>query len=261
MKSLRKYGKAPHCVALIHGGPGAPGEMAPVARELSTKWGILEPIQTAHTIRGQVEELRAVLEKNNVLPVMLVGYSWGAWLGLIVAARYPSLVQKLILISSGPFEEKYALDIMKVRLHRLGREERREVLSLIESFNDSNSRDLNGKMSRFGQLISKSDSFDPISQEGEALETQYEIFHNVWKEAEALRSNGELLRFARQIKCPVTAIHGDYDPHPAKGVEEPLSKILQDFRFILINDCGHTPWIEKHAEHEFFRILRRELET
>jgi len=32
MKNLRKYGKAPFSIAAIHGGPGAPGEMAPVAR-------------------------------------------------------------------------------------------------------------------------------------------------------------------------------------------------------------------------------------
>jgi len=29
MKSLRCYGKAPYQVAVIHGGPGAPGEMTP----------------------------------------------------------------------------------------------------------------------------------------------------------------------------------------------------------------------------------------
>jgi pimeloyl-ACP methyl ester carboxylesterase len=261
MENLRKYGKAPCNVALIHGGPGAPGEMAPVARELAFEWGVLEPLQTAHTLEGQVEELRAVLEMNTAVPVMLIGYSWGAWLGIVIAARYPSLVRKLILISSGPFEVKYAQDIMKTRLDRLGNGEREEVLSLIESFNDAKNGDLDKKMSRFGQLISKSDSYDPISHNSEVLETQYEIYQNVWKEAEELRSRGELLALAGQIQCHVTAIHGDHDPHPAKGVEEPLSRTLRDFKFILLDKCGHTPWIERNARHDFFRILRRELKT
>ena len=43
------------------------------------------------------------------------------------------------------------------------------------------------------------------------------------------------------------AIHGDYDPHPASGVKEPLSRILRDFRFILLDHCGHTPWKEVEA--------------
>ncbi|MHA1167837.1 MAG: alpha/beta fold hydrolase, partial [Candidatus Hodarchaeales archaeon] len=37
MKLLRKHGKPPYSIAVIHGGPGAGGEMAPVAIELSTR--------------------------------------------------------------------------------------------------------------------------------------------------------------------------------------------------------------------------------
>lgn len=32
MKNLRKYGKSPFSIAVLHGGPGTPGEMALVAR-------------------------------------------------------------------------------------------------------------------------------------------------------------------------------------------------------------------------------------
>ena len=64
MKNLRTYGKAPFNVAIIHGGPGVAGEMAPVARELASDWGVLEPLQTAALLEGQIEELKTVLEKN-----------------------------------------------------------------------------------------------------------------------------------------------------------------------------------------------------
>ncbi len=104
MKNLRKYGNKPFNVAVIHGGPGAPGEMAPVARELSSVRGVLEPLQTATTVEGQVQELKAVLEKNGDLPVTLIGFSWGAMLSFIFTARYPSFVKKLILIGSGAYE-------------------------------------------------------------------------------------------------------------------------------------------------------------
>ncbi len=59
MKNLRIYGKAPYNVAVIHGGPGAPGEMAPVSRELASGWGVLEPLQTAESLEGQIEELKS----------------------------------------------------------------------------------------------------------------------------------------------------------------------------------------------------------
>ncbi len=63
----------------------------------------------------------------------------------------------------------------------------------------------------------------------------------------------------KRIECPVVAIHGDYDPHPPEGIQGPLSPILKDFRFILLKNCGHLPWIEREARDLFYKILREEL--
>lgn len=119
MHNLRIYGNAPYEIAVIHGGPGAPGEMAPVARELATQYGVLEPLQTKTTIQGQLEELAVILSEYASLPAILIGHSWGAMLSYLFAAHYPTLVKKLILVSSGVFEESYAASIMPTRLSRL----------------------------------------------------------------------------------------------------------------------------------------------
>ncbi len=260
MKNLRKYGEAPFKVAVIHGGPGAPGEMAPVARELSSVSGVLEPLQTATTIEGQIGELKDVLKKNGHLPVTLIGWSWGAWLSFIFAAQYPASVKKLILIGSGPYQEKYALNIMETRLSRLSKEEKAEALSLIKTLNDPAIGDKNTPMARLGKLISKADSYDPLPHKGERLECQYDIYQNVWEQARKLRSSGKLLEFGKKIQCPVVAIHGDYDPHLSEGIKRPLSSTLKDFRFILLENCGHHPWIERSAKVRFYNILKSEVE-
>ncbi|MDH4257385.1 MAG: alpha/beta hydrolase [Candidatus Aminicenantes bacterium] len=259
MKNLRKYGKAPFNMAVIHGGPGAPGEMAPVARELSSLWGVLEPLQTKATIEGQVWELKDILQRSGNLPVILIGWSWGAWLSFIFAAQYPAFVKKLILIGSGPYEEKYSLDIMEIRLSRLSQEEKEEVLSLTEIMNNPAIRDKNTAMARFGDLISKADSYAPLPHKNETLECRYDVYNKVWDQASKLRRSRELLESGRNIKCPVVAIHGDYDPHPAEGVKDPLSRILKDFRFILLEKCGHQPWIERSAKDRFYDILKTEV--
>ena len=54
------------------------------------------------------------------------------------------------------------------------------------------------------------------------------------------------------IKCPVIAIHGDYDPHPYEGVKKPLARVINDFNFILLEKCGHTPWKEKEVRKKFY---------
>ena len=102
MKYLRKYGHQPFNVAVVHGGPGAPGGVAPVARELSSIRGVLEPLQTATTLEGQVQELKTILEKNGALPVTLIGFSWGAMLSFIFTARYSSFVKNSYLLGAGP---------------------------------------------------------------------------------------------------------------------------------------------------------------
>ena len=54
MENFRMHGLAPYGVAVVHGGPGAEGEMRPVARKLSVDRGVLEPLQTETSVNGQL---------------------------------------------------------------------------------------------------------------------------------------------------------------------------------------------------------------
>ena len=260
MANLRTYGQPPFSVAVLHGGPGAPGTMAPVARELSSCWGVLEPLQTAPSVEGQIQELRAVLEERGDLPITLIGHSWGAWLGSLLAAGHPDLVENLILVGSGPFEAHYASQMLEIRLGRLSDEERREAGALLAAVEDPGA-DSDLALARLGSLFGKTDSYDPISLEPdtERLPVQQEIYRSVWGEASRLRASGELRRRAGRIRCPVLAIHGDHDPHPAEGVRIPLSGALGDFRFVLLERCGHVPWLEQQARDRFYALLHEEL--
>jgi len=236
--------------------------MEPVARQLSSRWGVLEPIQTATSLEGQVQELRTVLENQGDLLVTLIGFSWGAWLSFIVAAHYPTIVKKLILIGSGPFEEKYVARLQETRLSRLSGEERVEFELILRALGDPTTEDKDRLLARLGALASKTDGYDLIiegPQEFNSVGSQGDIFHGVWKDAAEMRRSGKLLELGKQIKCPVAAIHGDYDPHPAEGVQKPLSEVLDSFRFILLKNCGHMPWIERRARDEFYRTLEEEL--
>ena len=261
IKNLRVYGIKPYSVAVVHGGPGAAGEMAPVAEELSSELGILEPFQSALSIDGQIEELKGLLENAASLPCILVGFSWGAWLSFMCAAYYPELVRKLILIGSGPFEEKYALEIHKTRMSRLETEDKAEVESLLNCLDEPGDREKNKTFARLGEIISRADAYNPIFFEAKGLEYPYELFQSVWTEAEELRRSGMLLNLAKHIRCPVTAIHGDYDPHPAVGVNKPRKAVLKNFQFYLLKNCGHKPWNERQARDEFYSLLRQELKA
>lgn len=257
--NLRTYGNGPFSVAVVHGGPGAAGEMASVARELASVRGVLEPLQTAASLGGQVEELRAVLEEHGDLPATLIGFSWGAWLCYMTAALYPAVVKKLILVASGPYEERYAAGILETRLSRLSAEDRADVRRLMVVLDNPAAEGRNAALARFGALLAKADAYDPVACEPGGIQYDIDVFQGVWRDAAGLRRSGRLLELGKRIDCPVVAIHGDYDPHPAQGVREPLSSVLRDFRFVLLRSCGHRPWMERQARDEFYRVLGEEL--
>ncbi len=255
--TVRKYGKEPYLAALLHGGPGAKGDLMPVAKELADKCGILELVQTKLSIDGLIDEVHDQLNSFISQPIVLAGHSWGAWLAVLVLAKYPHLAKKLILISAGSFDEKYNTNLTQIRLNRLDAKDRTKIQSIIRELRNGN--DNPHQFQRFGELMSKADSYDLKSVNNEETVYDPEMFQSVWTEAEILRKSGGLLKEIARIKCPVVAIHGDYDPHPVEGVEKPLSSLINDFRMIILPRCGHSPWKEKYAHHVFFDILQREI--
>jgi pimeloyl-ACP methyl ester carboxylesterase len=256
MVNIRFHGKAPYAVALLHGGPGAAGEMAPVARRLAANGlGVLEPLQTADSVDGQIDELAETLAQFARMPATLLGYSWGAWLALLTAARYPERVKKLILVSSGSLEEHYAQKTLGERLKRLAPKVRLEARRLLGLLDESSEPVEGNTLERLGEIFSRTDVFDPLPGAFEPVEVQMHIYQRVWGQAAELRRSGELLRCAALVQCPLTAIHGDFDPHPWQGVKEPLEKVLCSFEFVLLENCGHKPWIERQACEPFFIFL------
>ncbi|TAJ43470.1 alpha/beta hydrolase [Methanofollis fontis] len=237
--------------------------MAPVAQRLSAAGCVLEPLLTAMTVDGQVEECVAALEEYAGGPVVLIGHSWGAWLSLIVAARSPSSVRKVICVGSGAFEEEGTDDLMRVRLERLSPEEQAETKRLLAAISDPATDD-DAVLARFGALMAKADTFHPLppdegGRDAVPVRVNGEVHRRVWAEAREMRRNGRLLEICGQVHCPVVAVHGDYDPHPAAGVAGPLSRVIDEFRFILLENCGHCPWLEREARDRFYEILIREV--
>src|SRR5688572_17590053 len=104
---VRRYGSAGETVVVLHGGPGAPGCAAGLARVMAGEFVVLEPLQrrsgrVALTVARHVEDLAFVAPR----PAVLVGWSWGAMLGLSFAARYPERVSALVLVGCGTYDER-----------------------------------------------------------------------------------------------------------------------------------------------------------
>ncbi len=257
--NYRIYGPPPYHLVLVHGGPGAAGSLAPLAKELSAGQGVIEALQTAHTIKELLEELYSIVQRLAIHPVTMIGHSWGAWLSLLFAGHNPGLVRKLILVGSAPFEERYVPGIMETRMNRLdeqGRDRLHELFRLSDLTENTEKDAIFGKIAG---ILRKTDAYAPLLTEDDRVEFDFGKYQSIWAEAEQMRKNGELLDTAGKLSCPVLAIHGDHDPHPPNGVRIPLGKKIRDFRFLALEKCGHEPWIEEFARKRFFEVLKNEL--
>ena len=242
MYTSKFFGNPPYQLLILDGGPGAYVEVAPIAEELSNNKGVIEPRLLTFSIEDKLNELYQIIASTTKKPVILIGFSWGAWLAFLFTGRYPDLISKLILISSPPFEGEYENDIIQTRLDRLRAEDKKHVLQIIETIKDTSSAQ---RINEFTKLLSyfyKTDTYHPnrdLRQLKNSIQFDHSQYFSLWHQANEMRKNGTMLLQGSMIQSPVIVIHGDYDPHPFNGVKIPLQHILGTVDFILLKRCGH----------------------
>ncbi len=267
---VRLYGEDPHEIFLIHGGPGARGSMRPLAEMLvvddacgHSRYGVVEAIQSQHDVESLVTELHGQIKQYAASHrATLIGHSWGAWLAIVHAARYPESVRRIILIGTAPFETKHADTILRRRMERLDADagnELRMAIAAAESHATSRNRHAGREASdtalrQIARLTTLSDNVDLIPYDND-MPFDSAAYEKVWPAARNMRDKGEWHEILREIKCPVTVIHGHNDPHPVEGVTEPLARAGIAFDLHILQRCGHTPFLERHAAQELKRII------
>ena len=254
---IRAYGNAPYRVALLHGGPGAPGTLAPLARRLSRFGGVLEHLQTQYDLPSLLHNISEVLSPFG--PVVVAGHSWGAWLGLWTAALFPAQVHRLILIGSAPLTDAYVPQITQRRLANLSSSKANRMATALAMLENGNSQQRQTAMAALPTLLAQSDAYQTAPEAvmpGDLWPEDEAAYANLWPLAASLRTQGALLQSALSVHCPIDIIHGACDPHPAEGVYTPLQKIGVPFTLHLLSRCGHTPFTERYAQDDFYQLMR-----
>lgn len=230
MEGFRTYGQPPYRALVLHGGPGAPGCAAGLCRGLAELGlGALEHLQQGKSSNELMREMLSILDSCGVERIAVIGHSYGAWLALLFAAKFPQRVAQTLLIGCGPLEEAYLPRLVEARQERKARGV-------------------------------DTDNYCPLpDSSGDMLFFDVEQHTALMDEAFSLRKSGRLLDAALRIPGKVTAIHGEYDPHPIEALRV-LEQRLPGFTLHTLARCGHDPWKERYARDEFFALLRQELE-
>ncbi len=223
-----KYGRpgAPKLLVL-HGGPGADHRyLLPQMLHLGEKHDLLFYDQRGGgrsradaripiTWETHVEDLGAVVEQFGLDPLSIVGYSWGAMLGLLYAIEQganPHLraPNRLALISAGPLtsgvREKDP-DAYRQRAFELG---------VAGYFSDPR----------------RATDLTPFRVVGRVQESVWESLGDF-----------DLISDLKGIKIPSIIVSGRDDPIPLASSSEAANALGTNL--VVLDECGHVPYVEQ----------------
>lgn len=258
---VRRYGSPGPTLVVLHGGPGAPGSAASLARAFAQDFQVLEPLQRRSgavplTVSRHVEDLRAVAPR----PATLIGTSWGAMLGLSFAARYPRDVSALVLVGCGTFDE-HSRSLYRRSLDQLlGEAGRRRIAALQSRLTiESNAAERDALLGELGAVYMGAESYellDGTSESADGLPADEPGHRETWEDALRLQREGIEPEAFRAVAARVLMIHGAVDPHPGEATRDLLRRFIPQLEYLEIDRCGHEPWRERHARDRFVESVR-----
>jgi 2-hydroxy-6-oxonona-2,4-dienedioate hydrolase len=218
-------------VVFLHGLLGLKEHFAPSAEQIKHRaecWLVQAPVLSLRgsqcSILGVTELVQAYLDEHFSTPVVLVGNSLGGHLALRIALDQPERVRGIVLAgSSGLFERTFEKDVQ----HRPSRD-----------WLDRKISDL---------------FYDPSQLPDGVVDRAFDELSN----RKAARALVRLSRTAKAdhmgtrlplIKQPTMLLWGRQDTVTPASVAEEFASLLPNATIRWIEQCGHTPMIERPDE-------------
>lgn len=255
----RKYGSSGPLVIVLHGGPAAAGEAAPIARGLASSFRALEPFQRGSgeeplTVARHIADLDLLITSNaGGEKTAIAGESWGAMLALAYAAAHPAQAGPLALIGCGTFDRKARAQLEENLAARMDSALRARLARLEHEISDPEERQL-----RRYELTKELYDFDACEPETDLEASSFDLraHRETWEDMLRLQDRGVYPSAFVAIRSPVIMIHGAYDPHPGRLIRDGLREFIPQLEYVELERCGHSPWRERAARERFFAELR-----
>ena len=243
----------------MHGGPGAPGYMAPVARELAPDFRVLEPLQRRSgggplTVARHVADMHElVAEECAEERPAIVGSSWGAMLALAYAAARPDEVGSVVLIGCGTFDPEARARF----LENIDRVMTPSIHAALSGLTQGDAvADADTQLAAAGEALLPLYTHDLLTTDLEMERCDALAYEQTWNDMLAQQAAGVYPQAFDAIRAPVLMLHGADDPHPGRMTRDRLRRHIPHLRYVQWDRCGHYPWLERHASEAFFTTLR-----
>ncbi len=258
---FRSYGVNGPTIILIHGGPGAPGNLAPIGRYFADDFRLFEPFQRSSsdlplTVDRHISDLHDFIRQHcpNEKPHLL-GHSWGAMLTLAYAAEYCECVDSLILVGCGTFDSRHRKILKQTIQQRITPEIRAQLESIGNDIPNPDER-----LAAMGKIIQPIYYYSLLPEEpDDEITPDARAHHQTWDDMINQQKQRRYPATFANIKNPVLMLHGDFDPHPGVQIRDQLIEYMPQLEYVEFANCGHYPWQESQTQDKFYQTVLRRL--
>ena len=253
---VRRYGNSGPLVFVLHGGPAAVGDVAPVAKGISGSFRAVEPWQRGSegsplTVARHIADLHELAaDLGGDSPVAIVGHSWGAMLALCFAAEHPGKVGPIVLVGCGTFDQSSRSTMQAIIEERMDDDVRDQLRrSSIDAADPAEQFMQTFKLTRH---IYDYEPIGPYAEKEESEPFDLKAYDETWSDMRRLQEQGTYPGAFSAIESPILMMHGQYDPHPGRMIRDSLLPFLPQLEYREFERCGHSPWIERASRELFF---------
>jgi proline iminopeptidase len=196
------------------------------------------------TWQTNVEDLGAVVEEFGLHPLSIVGYSWGAMLGLLYAIEQranPHLraPERMALISPGPLTREYRRQF-EAEFGR--RQQSPDVQRMRDELAASGLREKDPEAHR--QRAFELGVAGYFSDPRRAADlTPFRVVGRVQESVWESLGDFDLISDLKGIKIPSVIVSGRDDPIPLASSSEAANALGTNL--VVLDECGHVPYVEQ----------------
>ena len=192
-----------------------------------------------------VEDLEQLRQNLHLEKFYLLGHSWGGFLAMSYAIKYPQHIEKLVLANSAPCNQEGFFSFFNEYAIRTAHlKDELEKLHSSEAYVNGDPEIVKAyyKLALSTYLYDKNMikdlSLDMTKESAVNCDKVYALFAK-----NLFETPFDLRKLLNHLEISTLVIHGDTDPIPPVTAEL-IHKNIPNSKYVLIKDCGHFPYIE-----------------
>lgn len=245
---------------VIHGGPGLSQQyLLPYMAKLGDHHKVVFYDQRASgksegsleniSIEQFVDDIEGLRKSLGFEKVSILGHSWGGFLAMRYAIKYPDSVDNLVLLNTACLSSADLRVFLDEWYRRMAPfMDSLQAIGQSKEFADGDPE----AVANYMKIIFRTYCFSAASVD--KLNIISTVDENIkWNGLQKILNNilvtepFDLTEDLKKVDCKTLIIHGDADPIPIQAIEN-IHQCIRNSKVVILKDCGHFPYVEKADE-------------